>query len=748
MGTTRKRGAPKKLLKAEEKRKLLKSSYEKECEIAYNLFKKERNLEEEIPNAVFELDIILPDKPKDFKKIPNYGLPKKKRNFPYYSKEFKYDMDIAYDQINLGEKADPSFDIQIDWTKYPDMVERFNIHGNDQTRWDEFMIGEFKKCKEGFWWYNGDNLEYVTGYHYFILQYMIIPNDVKGTLSNPEFLDMIRDRHYAVKRLMDDPDYSGIAYLGCRRSGKTLDGIGIGYFDTITQRNAGLFTIQSKSHPDAKKVFGKLIKMWKKLPKIFKPEDTGDSNPVSGLYFDNTRTRSTARTAKEYYDVLEAAIVHYASNETAIDGERTTFQFVDEYGKNTNCNVWELLQVNKVCCFSGTDIIGFMYWATTVEEMDKRGGRNAKKVWDMSDPNNLTGNQRTHSTMGRLFFPAYYGMFDGKDKVTGKRFVDEWGYSDMELSKAWLDREEKGKSNEDLNDFRRKYPQSVSDCFRSAESDNGFNKERLRAHEIYNAEFPDRYPILKGNFFWKNNIPLTEVVFDVHPQGRWELIWIPPSELRNKVKINTTTGNYEPLFDNSITSLDPFAAAKVKDTNRASKAAMLTITSNAEFSAPTVVCKYLYRHDDPNKMYEDSLLQSWFYSSPFMPERNVRGVLDWYREKGLYDFIMYDPFTDNAVDKDIRGIQTTNGNTIDTMINYAMTYISQHVGADENNNYNPFSFNDLIKDLIMFEPNNRTEYDLSMAFLIGITAVYTKRRRIADRQAALNHKWDSVGAWV
>lgn len=727
------------------KGKRLRAAYTDQCNQAYKEFKRERNLEKQIPNAVFELEILLPEPPLRHTLIANYGLREKERKFPYYPKDFKIDMDIAYEEINKGDKADKNFDINIDWSKYPELEKK--IKKKEKT-WDEFLINEFRRCKDGFWWYNKNKLEYVTGAHYFILQYAMISNDVKGVVTNPEFVDMIRDRHYAIKRLQDDPDYSGIAYLGCRRSSKTLDGIGLGYIDTIMQKNAGFFSIQSKTHSDAKKVFGKLIKMWKRLPQLFKPEDTGDTNPVSGLFFDNTRTRSTSRDKKQYYEVLEAAIIPYASNETAIDGERTTFQFVDEFGKNTTINVWDLLEINKVCCFVGSEIIGFMYWATTVEEMDRRGGRNAKKVWDGSDPNNLTQNDRTQTTMGRLFFPAYYGMFGGKDKKTGKRFVDEWGYSNIEFTKAWLDREEVGKVGEALNSFRRKYPQSVADCFRSAESDNGFNKDKLRAHEIYNQENIIDYPILRGNFQWRDNVPLSQVIFDIDPNGRWELIWMPPSEFRNKTELNPLTGQIQPSNNLCITGIDPFAASKVKDTGRASKAAIITMTTHADFQSPTVVCKYLYRQDDPLKMNEDCLLQCWFYSSPLMPERNVRGVLDWFKDKGLYDFIMYDPFTENAEDKDIRGIATTNGNTVDTMINYAMTYISQHLGCDEFGKFKPFRFNDLIKDLMMFEPNNRTEYDLTMAFLITLTALMKKNERPTIRQSAINNSYDTINKWI
>jgi len=710
-----------------------KQSAEYECEIAYNAFQREIDLEKTVPNAVFGLLITLPEKPKDITKIVNYALPYSERKFPYYSKKFKRDIDLIED---LDEPV--TFESQ---TK-----KQLKIHHNGRITKEDFLKSEWDKIKNGFWFFNGNKLEYITGGYYFILQYWMIPNDLKGGIStNPEFVDMIRDRHYVFERLMKDSNYAGLVYLGCRRSGKTIDGIGLGYLDTISQQN-GNFTIQSKTNKDAKKVFAKLIKSWKKLPKFLKPEDTGDANPTSGLHFDHTRTRTTKRIEKEYYEVLEGTILFYESSSTAVDGDRTTFQFHDEIGKTLAANVAERLEISRVCCYSGTKIIGFMFWTSTVEEMEKGGGKNAKKIWDDADPNRLTDNGRTQNTLGRLFFPAYYGMFDGEDEDTGLKFIDEFGYSRIDLAKKWLDAEERGKDEEALSALRRKYPQHISDCFRSAEGASPFNKTKLKAHKIYNEDNPFKTPKVRGNFEWVNGVPFTEVVFIPCDNGRWELFWMPPKEMRNKYSRDPLTGHYKPDLDLCISSVDPFAAAKLKDDSKGSKAAALVFTQHADFQAPTVVCLYNYRHDSPNKMYEDMLMQSIFYSSPLMPERNKGAIVDWFDEKGFLDFIMLDPFSPS--EKEIRGTFTDGSNNFETMIGYAMAYVSQHVGSDEVGNFKPFPYNELIDDLLNFEPTNRTKYDLTMAFIIGITAVHNKRRKFLGRQTVINKDFDRVEAWI
>lgn len=685
--------------------------YDVECRTAYETFRQVRNLMEDVPNSLYELPITLPNKPENYKKIVNYGLSKKQRKFPYYSQKMVREID--------------SLDMSDTFTMPDDYCKAHGLKLNSKLTKEEFILQEFERTTNGFWFYNGDNLEFVTRYHYFILQYWLIPNDVKGGITtNPEFVDMIRDRHYAIQNLIDDPNYSGLAFLGCRRSSKSVDGMATGYLDTATRMN-GNFTIQSKTEADAEKVFAKLVKSWKKLPSWYKPKDTGDRNPKRGIYFDNTRTRSTKDADKEYEDVLEGVIEPHPSVPEAIDGARTTFQFNDEFGKG-KVKVSERQKVNKICCFSGSNIIGFMFWATTVEEMEKKGGAEAKIIWDESNPTRLDDNGRTESTMARLFFPAEYGMFDGTDPKTKLRFIDEWGYSRRDLAAKYLDNAEKGLKGSALIDWRRKFPREWQDCFRTNELNSPFATINLKDQTRYQENNPEKTKLIRGNFEWKDGISFTTVVWRPCSDGRWLISWLPPESMRNAYHLNRITGHYEPKYDICLASLDPFAASKVKDESRASKAASYVITEHADFSEPTVVCEYYYRHDDPNKQYDDILKQCIFYSCPLLTERNKGAILNWIEEKGFEDFLMFDPYSPS--EKQIRGVFTDGTNNFETMLQYAQAFVAQYLGGGEHGMFINFPWIDLMNDMLRFDVNNRTEFDRTMAFIIAMTALREKRK--------------------
>ena len=121
----------------------LSSLYKK----AYDNFEEERELR--------DIKIKLPEKPP-IKEISNYlESSDKKRKFPYI--------------------------------KLPDEPS------------DEEMEREWKRRREGLWFFNGKKnnirLEYVTGYHYMLLQYfpVLLPS---GNMGNAFFVDAHRDAYY------------------------------------------------------------------------------------------------------------------------------------------------------------------------------------------------------------------------------------------------------------------------------------------------------------------------------------------------------------------------------------------------------------------------------------------------------------------------------------------------------------------------------------------------------------------------
>lgn len=659
-----------------------------ECKEAYSKFNRIRNFSKEIAYAEWDIDIELPEPPKDYKSIINYGKPKSDRKFPYYTTDY---------------------------------IKRIDALPNSDTEKKEFLDLEWDRRRNGLWFYNGDNLEWVTGHYYMTLQYWLIPiEDLDGGFGNPKFVDLHRDISYAIWWGKRDENTTGVAYFGTRRSGKTMLGGSHGYWDTTERYNA-LFGVQSKTDTDSKGILMKLVGSWQRLPSFWKPVDTGYTTVSRELMFAEPQRKSTKNIKREYKEVLNSRIYAFPSTDTAMDGTRTTFQFQDEFGKRVESDAYRTQQISKICCIVGRKVVGFAFWATTVEEMEKGGGEAAKKIWDASNPHKKNENGRTASTMVRLFFPAEYGLFEGG-------FIDEWGYSDLEEARKWLDSEERGLKGEDLIDWKRKFPRKIDDCFAIMQNTNRYNKRKLYEQYMYSSTLEPIAQPVRGNFMWENGIQDSAVKFVPNEDGKWLVAWMPPEEDRNKKELS---GNqWRPTRTHCKTGADPFAHRQT--TEKGSMGAAYTILES-HYKYPKMdmawVCQYLARTNHPHEQAEDMLMQCVFYSSEFLCEKNVYGVLDYFHKRGYDGYCMFNPLDPNSAKKrqnGYRGMPMTGSDAGEALSNITQAHIEDYIGYKEETKTHGFCpFTELISDWQQFDPNNRTRFDCAMA--AGMALIATKK---------------------
>jgi len=661
-----------------------------ECKLAYDSFKRKRNFSRDVKNCIWDIDIMLPEPPANYRSIANYAKSKAERKFPYYTENYKRDMDSL-------PNADP--------------------------RKKAFLDQEWERRRNGFWFYNGDNLEWVTGYYYMTLQYWLIPiEDLDGGFGNPKFVDLHRDITYAIWYGKQHEHTTGLTYAGTRRSGKSILGLAEGYWDTTERYNA-LFAIQSKTDPDAKMLIQKLVGSWQRLPNFLKPLDTGFTTVSNSLVFAEPQKKSSKGGKKEYQEVLNSRIQSYSSKEAALDGQRTTFQFQDEFGKRSESDAYKTQQISKICCMVGKKVVGFAFWATTVEEMDKGGGRAAKKIWVASNPAKTNANGRTASTMIRLFFPAEYGLFEGG-------FIDQWGYSNIESAQAWLDAEEAGLQGEDLLDWKRKFPRKIDDCFSVPANHNSYNQRKLYEQLKYAQDLEPIAQPVRGNLMWDGGIKDGSVVFRPNEDGRWLVAWMPPEEDRNRKEF--LSGHWKPTRQFCKTGADPFAHRATTETG--SKAACYTIL-DSHWKFPKMkrawVCQYLARPTHPHEQAEDMIMQCVFYSSYFLCEKNVYGVLDTFHKRGYDHYCLFNPLDPNSVKKRIlgmRGMPMTGADAGEALSNITQAHIEDYLGYNEElGAYGFCPFIELIEDWQRFDPENRTEFDCAMAGGMTLIALYTPR---------------------
>jgi len=516
---------------------------------------------------------------------------------------------------------------------------------NGILQWDEksrleFEAKEWDKRDDGLWFWNNGNLEYITGANYLFI------NNWRVEGGFPMFTDAQRDVFLLWKyKVALNTLARGLIFITGRRFGKTHMGNCIGY-DTVSKlpelQHMG---IQSKSDTDAKAVFNKLIVSWKYLPYYFKPVDSGESNPATTLQFREPSKRDTKNQKKTYAQALNSFIDFENSQEVAYDGQRLEYALQDEIGKDKKNNVYERIQVVKECVFDG-GIIGKIFATSTVEEMEKGGGENCKKIWDSADPSpeKLMPNGETQMGLLRYFSPAYYGNRE-KDTVTGvPMFVDEYGYTDIEKSKQHLLAKRAAIRDSDLLvSERRKYPIIINDCFIGDSKKAAFDLTKIEAQMDFNQSLPPNI-LTRGNFIWHGGIKDGTVDFHHDENGKWLISWLPPQQDRNKTVIRgakKAPGN----IDTGCFGLDPVDNKTTVD-NRKSDAASYgfrRFDPMAPMDSGTFVSGYVNRPKLPEIMWEDMILQCVFYGWEILIESNKIGTINHFRQRGYDRYLMYRP---------------------------------------------------------------------------------------------------------
>lgn len=682
-------------------------SAKQECLDAYNAFEREYDIKKNVPDAIWDFVYTRPAPPKNYREIANYGKPKEERKFPYYSQEFIDRMESLADKENTPQE------------------------------YDDFFYQEWDRRLNGFFFYNGDKLEYITGHHYATLQYWKIPatKEVRGVYRKgrfqPDFVDAQRDAFYAIDYARKDKKSAGVCWVSFRRAGKTSIALADGYWDT-TENEESVFAIQSKTEKDAKKQFKKLIDSWKTVPLWFKPIDTEETSQSNRLYFGEKKRSGVSREERVYKNALNSIIYPENSKEEALDGEYVSYVFQDELGKSSRAlDVEERWNITREALFDGNRIIGFGFLTSTVEDQDKYGAAYFKNIFKNSDPNNRLPNGLTHSYLYRLFIPAYYG-YRGEDDSTGNvvSFVDEWGYTNVEASRKYQQRQYKARTGDALLSYRRKYPITIEDCWVTNDSKNNFSISRLLEQKIWNEQ-TSYQDVVRGNFAWRNGDRWGKVDFYPDENGRWLVSWMPNEVDRNRYEFYNGTQR-RPTRSFCFTGIDPFSHGKVVDEEQGSNGAAVTVLKNYPSNSmkEAVVCVYNYRQSDPNAQIEDMIMQCVFYSSPALIESNVSVAINGFQDKGFYGYCEYNPLeTDlRKLNRGLKGYATTSKENVENLISYVASYILDNVGKQEDGTYGHVPFNELIQQCIDFNPEKRGPYDLVMAFGLAVIMMRAEKK--------------------
>ena len=576
---------------------------------------------------------------------------------------------------------------------------------------NSYIDREFDRRENGYWFYNNGEPTYITGNHYYYIQWC------KIDIGYPEYRE--RDRRFFLfwEACKIDPRSYGMIMVKHRREGASWKAASL-VLNDITRMYNSHGGLLSKTGSDAKDLFAKVVYMFRELPFFFQPIIDGTDNPKSVLSF-NAPGQKITKNNKSVVKTkaLNSKIDFRNTRENSYDSTKLKVFICDEAGKWTEASVRKNWQVVKPCLTQGRDVIGKCFMPSTVNELSAQGGENFKKLWDDSDITNRDDNGETTSGLYRYFTPAYDG-FEG--------FIDQYGNSDIEDAKKYLEnkRESLKGDTTSLSEEKRQRPFTPEEAFRSDVTKSIFDVERIYQQIEFNEVNP--HLVTRGNFFWRNGQRDTTVGWIPDPKGKWLVSYLPTSDKQN-LKERGRNG-WRPLNDIEYSAgCDPYDHDTTTDGRRSDAATYVFRKYNPILENTNIfVSEYINRPPKADIFYEDMIMQQVFYGCQILVENNKIGIIKYFQNRGYDDYLMERPdstHTNFSRGQKTKGIPSTGAAVINTQADIVQAYIYDNVGTNhETGEIGACYFNHLLSDWAEFDITNRTKHDATVASSLALMA--------------------------
>lgn len=602
----------------------------------------------------------------------------------------------------------------------------------------KYAAEEVRRCKKGFWFYVKGVPTYITGKNYFYLQWWKLEDDIY-----PDYRSA--DRRYF---LFLDYWHSVLWCLGVGRGKKRREGASSQSCSNLmhecifyTNSNCGLV---SKTLQDSRDTFTDMVAFgYNQLPVFLKPKQLNKPDSVSELVFDVKPEKGVVKNTKGH----RSKVNFRAPVENAYDRGRMSWVLGDEGGKWPNEVKFSkfISKVSKTMV-KGAKRVGFMECPSTVNELTKGGGIEYKKFWEGSDQ--FIHNGKKTPLRFVTYFTASYDNYEGfidkygesvidapdeetynylvakwvvKDPITGET-VSEIDENDIRLgARAYIFKRREGLEGDLLEEEIRQNPTTVKEMFEAANTGCLFNSYKLNQRKDL-LKLHQKDLVERGNFIWKDGIRDTKVEWFADENGKWQIVKeFLQDFLKEKQKFvngqsikgsdaNATFkrgGLFIPMNDHRFGgATDPYDHDTVEDNRRSQAGSIIKQKTNLDNFDDKFnwcdVCKYIARPATAELMYEDILMQHFFFSCRMLPETQKPGIMRYFRNRGYAAFLMILPgYTEPGIPSTPENKQT----------GCEFTEYDVEMRVDK------YYFIDVIDDLLNLDIKKTQKYDLGMAKL-------------------------------
>ena len=505
---------------------------------------------------------------------------------------------------------------------------------------DEFRKQEWHRRLYGVWFWNNGVLVYLTGLHYFYLNYWYLDE------GYPDFRIIDLEKAYCWQFIAENPKAIGMIEVRKRRDGKSFFA-GCMLFECLS-RTYGTIEggVISYTKDAADEFFSKtIVSPFKKLPSFFIPVWDTSSTLKADIVFTQPAVKGKNNNIHNNGEELGSYLTFMDSNEKAYDGHKLKRGVVDEVFK-TKVDCFDRHMVIKYCAKNHKGIVtGKILYTSTVEEIGVK--YKGDDFWAENDQLRRLPVADSVTRSGELycfFMPAYR---------SGD--YDKYGYCDELAEKQLIkDSQKQYEHNEGkLIADMRKNPFDIIQAFRITSNTCHFNQAKLfdRIDEIGWTNVTTR-----GDLTWEGGIPLTKVNFVPNKQGRFYICtgfkFDSPEDCNNVIKRGNS---YRPGNTTKyVLGLDPYDHDITED-NRKSNAAFYVRKKHNPMNATSpynkaFVMEYIYRPNTAPLMYDDIMKACFYFGCMFLFESQKQGVKNHFKDRNCDGFLMYlDEYKDAGI---------------------------------------------------------------------------------------------------
>lgn len=615
--------------------------------------------------VIYGLDCQVPDCPR-LSEIDGSNLPNKKQMFQ---------------RVEIPESF---YDVEINEDDVPEYNE-------EQVN---FIIKEFQRCKEGYWFMNNGVPTYITGEHYFYLNYWTLESGIQ-----PEYRDADRMWFIFEKECASDPTILGIIRVKKRREGATSQ------CSCILTQKASMTEntrcgIISKTGIDAQDLFTNMVVYgFRALPSFIQPRTDGTEDPKKRLIL--VKQSKKKKTNKGLFNKREGLNSFIEWRNTALnsfDSGRWSLILIDEASKYpADVPISAYWDIVKKTTTEGARKVGFALMVSTVNPPNA-GGNEFKKLWD--DSNQFKHGRNTPTKLVRYFSPAYEGLAG---------FIDDYGFSQRKEAETYIVQNYRN-NDQDTRD----YPLNEEEAFKFNQEDCHFNLDKILEQELKLKEHP--VFLRRGRFYYDGE---DKVQWADDNGGSWLIYKFPEKtnnfQLRNGVMYPASVTEYG-------FGVDPFKSAMTSGKGSMGSAWIGEKIDSTKENSGSPVAHYYGRPKLKKLFWKEMLMASMYYGVPCTIESDAGDdYYEYFKSEndlkvnclpmlGKKPDSVVDPTRKTKVNHMIRGVASADAFALSKQLEYGINYVEHYCHL--------INYPELLEELKEYRHDNRTKYDRTVSFLI------------------------------